>query len=153
MDPFEASKELTEPEEKLKFAIVALDTSRFVIVAFEASRELTEAEEKLKFAIVALDTSRFVIVAFEASKELTEAEEKLIFAIVALLAVRRPILTTSPMSMDVPVTIRFDSVGAVPTETAPELDVIKRPGSVTPRNRSVSTTVFVTELEDRRPDI
>jgi len=68
------------------------------------------------------------------------------------LAVRGPMTTADP-SIDAPVTVRFDSVGAVPTETTPELDVIKRPGSVTPRIRSVSTTVFMTEFEDRRPDI
>jgi len=68
------------------------------------------------------------------------------------LAVRGPRTTADP-SIDAPVTVRFVSVGDVPTETRPELDVIKRPGSVMPRIRSVSTTVFMTEFEDRRPDI
>jgi len=136
----EASKELTEAEEISKFAIVALDTSRFVmepflavrisIMAFDISKELTEAEEKLKFVIVALDTSKDLIEAAETSKISIiafDTSRKLpkVFVIVALdtsrfvidafgefmeLAVRGPITTADMPSIDVPVTTRFVSV-------------------------------------------
>ena len=100
--------------------------------------------DTVSVSTVALDASRFVMDAFGVVRDANAFTE---------LAVRGPMTTADVPSMDVPVTVRFVSVGAVPTETSPELDVIKRPGSVMPRNRSVSTTVFMTEFEDRRLDI
>jgi hypothetical protein len=99
---------------------------------------------EVSVSMVALDASRFVIDPFAVVKETSASME---------LAVRGPMTTADVPSMDVPVTVRFVSVGAVPTETSPVLDEVKSPGSVMPRIRSVSTTVFMTEFEDRRPDI
>jgi hypothetical protein len=112
-----------------------------VLNALETLTVSASINDEVSVSIVALDASRFVMDPSGVVKETSAFTE---------LAVRGPRTTADVPSIDAPVTVRFVSVGAVPTETAPELDVVKRPGSVTPRNRNVSTTVFITEFEDRR---
>ena len=145
---FEASKELIDAAETSKISTMAFDTSRkptkpFVIVALETLTVSASINVEVSVSMVALDTSRFVMDPFGVVKDTSAFTE---------LAVRGPRTTADP-SIDAPVTVRFVSVGDVPTETRPELNIIKRPDSVIPQNHSVSTTVFMTEFEDRRPDI
>ena len=115
-----------------------------MLIALETLTVSASINDAVSVSIVALDASRFVIDPSGVINETSAFTE---------LDVRGPLTTADVPSIDVSVTVRFVSAGAVPTETTPELDVIKRPGSVTPRIRSVSTTVFMTEFEDRRLDI